>query len=230
MGRPASPTQLAFSVSGVTLRAFWGTFAVFVALGLVSGCGGRQTLDVPGAAGASDAAGTLGSAGFAGTAVAVGAAGAAAPTVGTIDLSQAPPTISMTCDNGVGVITFVNPCLVGWLIGAGGPTSTGPHEVECTSETTAGTVGWSFMVIFPPLQNPQPGVPLTPTAVAVDLGDGRQARISKVTGTLTFSRVDPTNRAFVAQLTGDVTWTEPSGATFQCQMDAPIWGGPGPFT
>ena len=137
----------------------------------------------------------------------------------------------MTCDSGVGVITFVNPCLVGQVLGGDhDPTVPGPHEVECTVETSAGSVGWSFELIFPPLQNPQTILPLTPTALGVDLGNGEKAGISVVTGALTFSRVDPTNRAFVARFIGVLTWTEPSGATFQCKMDTPIWGAPGPFT
>jgi hypothetical protein len=65
--------------------------------------------------------------------------------------------------------------------------------------------------------------------LGVDLGNGQEARISMVTGALTFLRVDPTNRAFVARFIGAVTWIESSGATFHCKMDTPIWGAPGPF-
>jgi hypothetical protein len=214
------------------------TWAFAAALALVASCGGRQMLDLPAttgaAAGASGAMGTTGDAGMFGDAGETGVAGASgaagAPAVGFIDLTQAPPTFPMACDGGVGVITFVNPCLVGYVIGGDNDaTVPGPHEVECTVETPGGNVGWSFEVIFPPLQNPQTILPLTPTALGVDLGNGQQAHISKVTGGLTFSRVDPTNRAFVARFIGVVTWTEPSGATFQCQVDAPVWGAPGPF-
>lgn len=229
------------------MPAMLRSWAFAAALALVASCGGRQMLDLPAttdaAAGASGAVGRTGSAGMfggagetgvagaAGVAGTSGAAGASAVAVGFIDLTQAPPTFSMTCDSGVGVITFVNPCLVGQVLGGDhDPTSPGPHEVECTVATPAGNVGWSFEVIFPPLQNPQTILPLTPTALGVDLGNGQQARISMVTGALTFSRVDPTNRAFVARFIGGVTWTEPSGATFQCKMDTPVWGAPGPFT
>jgi len=214
-------------------RAFCAAFA----LALIASCGGRQILDLPAttgvAAGASGGIGTTGNAGASGDAGETGVAGAAgspAPTVGFVDLTQAPPTFSMTCDSGVGVITFVNPCLVGYVLdGDRDPTAPGPHEVGCTVATPIGNVGWSFEVLFPPLQNPQTILPLISTASGVDLGNGQQARISMVMGGLTFSHVDPTNRAFVARFIGVVTWTEPSGATFQCQVDTPVWGAPGPF-
>jgi hypothetical protein len=222
------------------MAAMTRTWALAAALALVASCGGRQTLDLPadddGTAGTSatagngGAAGATAAAGNSGAAGAFGAAGAMAPAVGFIDLRQAPPTFSMKCDSGVGVITFVNPCLVGQALGGtSDPTSTSAREVECTVATPAGDVGWSFLMIFPPLQNPQTFLPLTPTASVVDLGNGQQARISMVTGALTFSRVDPTNRAFVARFIGGVTWTEPSGATFQCTIDTPVWGAPGGF-
>jgi hypothetical protein len=246
----APPAERRAAVHGAAraanMPAMTRTWAFVAALALVAGCGGRQMLDPPattgaaagaaGAGGGNGNAGTFGAAGETGVAGASGAAGTAgvvgapAPAVGLIDLTQAPPTFSMTCDNGVGSITFVNPCLVGWVAGGDqNPMSPGLHEVECTVATPAGNVGWSFEVMFPSLQNPQTILPLTPTASGVDLGNGQQARISMVTGALTFSRVDPTNRAFVARFIGSVTWTEPSGATFQCKMDTPVWGAPGSF-
>jgi hypothetical protein len=208
------------------MAAMVRTWALAAAFALVASCGGRQMLDPPATAGAAAGAGGNGGAGGS-----IGAAGAAAPAVGFIDLTQAPPTFSMTCDSGVGVITFVNPCLVGQKIGGDlDPTSPGPHEVECTVATPTGNVGWSFEMIFPPFENPQTILPLTPTALAVDLGNGQAARISMVTGALTLLRVDPTNRAFVGRFIGSVTWTESSGVTFHCKMDTPVWGAPGPFS
>jgi hypothetical protein len=62
----------------------------------------------------------------------------------------------------------------------------------------------------------------------VDVG-GQQARVSSDSGAMTFIRVDPSNRAFVARFDGSVTWTESSGATFSCSVDAPLWGAPGEF-
>lgn len=46
---------------------------------------------------------------------------------------------------------------------------------------------------------------------------------------MTFSRVDGPGRAFVARLEGTFTWTEATGGTFSCAVDAPFWGAPGEF-
>ena len=115
-------------------------------------------------------------------------------------------------------------------ISAGSGTSTRVHDVECTVAAPNAVVGWSFLVNFPPLQNPETLLPLTPNAAGVVLGDGRKAAITMIAGALTFSRVDPANRAFVARFTGTVTWTESTGTSFSCAIDAPLWGAPGGFT
>ena len=208
-----------------------------VLLALAGACGGRQMLDLPATdvgagagAGASGSAGAVGTAGTIGTAGASGSAGSPF-TVGALDLATAPPMFSMTCDSGIGVITFVNPCLIGGKIGGDltDASSPGPHEIECTIANAAETVAWSFMMIFPPFQNPQSVLPLTPTAVGADL-NGQRARISMVTGALTLDIVDPTQRAFEGRFTGAVTWIEASGAMVQCKIDTPVWGAPGPFS
>ena len=129
----------------------------------------------------------------------------------------------MSCDHGFGTITFVNPCLVGGNLAGSG--SQGPHDVECTVRPQRA----GLLVNFPPLQNPETLLPLTPNAAGVVLGDGRKAAITMIAGALTFSRVDAVNRAFVASFNGKVSWIDSTGATFTCAVDAPLWGAPGGF-
>jgi hypothetical protein len=225
--------------------AMKGTVTVLAALALAGGCGGRQMLDLPavdgGGAGASGSAGagTVGAAGMTGGGAMTGVAGStgSAGSTGTtgvpfktagIDLTLAPPTFSMTCDSGIGVVTFFNPCLVGFsLSNSLDPSSPSPHEVECTVANAAQTIAWTFLVVFPPGQNPQQLV-LTPTSVGADL-NGERAQISNIKGALTFTVVSPTQRAFEGRFTGNVTWIEASGGTVQCKIDTALWGAPGNF-
>lgn len=187
-----------------------GVLAVFTALALAGGCGGRQTLDGPPA---ND-----------------GTAGAAAPpaiTIGPVDPTQAPAQLSMICDGGIGTIAIDSPCLVGFGLSSNASQS-GPHEIECTLATSSHPIAWSFLLSIPTAQNPVTSFPETPSGLGVDVG-GQNAHVSSTTGTLTFIRVDPSNRAFIAQFDGAVTWTEPSGTTFSCSIDGPLWGAPGNF-
>jgi len=158
-----------------------------------------------------------------------GAGGASAPTltIGPVDLTQAPAQLTMSCDGGVGMITIDNPCLVGHSLEPNA-LETGPHEIECTLAASVHPIVWSFELFIPVTQNPVTVLPETPSGLLVDVG-GRQARVSRATGAMTFTRVDPSNRAFVARFDGSVTWTEPSGATFSCSVDGPLWGAPGGF-
>jgi hypothetical protein len=184
---------------------------VLAALALTGGCGGRQMLDLP-----PDPAGGGGAAGN-------------APVVGPIDLTQAPPTFAMSCDHGVGTITFHSPCLVGAAIGGdGNPSTFRSHEVECTLATPV-AIAWSFLVILPPPQNPETVLPQTVTAGLVDLGNGQIARMSSFAGALTFSHVDPSNGSFVARFMGTTTWSDARGGTFSCTVDVPVWAAPGGF-
>src|SRR5262249_5055034 len=137
-------------------------------------------------------------------------------------------------DHGVGVVTFVDPCLVGSNFASGDPSSIGVHAVECDLETPAHPLAWAFVmplariVASPDATYAFPAdFPRTPTG-QVSVG-GRAAIVSSVAGTMTFSRIDPTNRAFTARLTGKIIWTEAGGSTFQCAVDAPLWGAPGNF-
>jgi hypothetical protein len=147
-----------------------------------------------------------------------------------VDLTIATPTFSMSCENGA-TITFQDPCLVGGNLGsAGDPSAPGGHEVECTAvAANGGSVALSFLAILPPPQNPQTLFFPTGTGLGVTLPDGQGARATAISGNLNYYVVDPKNQAFEARFTGLVTWTEPSGATFQCKMDSMIWGAPGGF-
>jgi hypothetical protein len=186
------------------------TWLVGAALVGAIGCGGRQILLEPpddGGAGGSGAP--------------------ALPETGAVDVSQAPPQLSMSCDQGVGTIAIVDPCLVGHVLGANA-SEAGPHAVECRLATPSRPLLWSFLVILPTHQNPivvSPVLGNPPVSVG-----GRQASVSKITGSITFSRVDPSNRAFIARFSGVIIWTDASGATFSCTIDGPLWGAPGGFT
>ena len=190
------------------MKGTWLAGAILVA---AAGCGGRQNLFLPpddgGAAGA-------GATGF--------------PETAAVDVSQAPPQLSMSCDHGVGTIAIVDPCLVGhsFNISSG---EAGTHAVECRLATPSRPLLWSFVVNLPPLENPVTTFPIVPGQAPVQVG-GQEATVSKVTGSLTYSRIDPSNRAFIAHFTGVVTWTDASGVTFNCSVDGPLWGAPGGFT
>jgi hypothetical protein len=199
-----------------SLRRTGQTIRMLIAGAFLAGCGGRQVLGQP-----DDAP--------------VGATPAAA-SVGAVDLSQAPAELEASCDQGVGTIAFRNPCLVSQSLG-GDPAELGIHEVECSLATPDHPMTWSFLFSLAEVAaNPDRPVDLpgayattSPTSGApVDVG-GRRAGVSGVAGTLTFSRVDPTNRAFVARFQGTMTWKDAAGTTFSCAVDAPLWGAPGSF-
>jgi hypothetical protein len=188
-----------------------------VAVALAS-CGGRQTLDLPADGDAGTDAGKT-----------------ARATIGPVDLTQAPSELPTSCDQGLGQVAFDNPCLVGFNLG-GAPTTTGFHVVECTLAVAGHPVAWSFILPLAPiaahpdqpLSFPNDFPPAPPLDQLIEIG-GQPAGLSGVTGTVTFSRVDPTGRAFVARFVGKMTWTQGSGSKFSCAVDAPFWGAPGAF-
>ena len=188
-------------------RAAWVVVAVAVA-----GCGGRQNLLLP----PEDDA------------------GATPSKIGTVDLSEAPSTLPTTCDHGIGSVTFDDPCLVGVNLANTDPTSIGLHAVECHLEASAHPVAWSFTLPLARVVASPDATYAFPTDLMrvpegqVDVG-GQPATVSSVSGTMTFSRVDPTMRSFAAHLTGTILWTGADGTTFQCVVDAPLWGAPGTF-
>jgi hypothetical protein len=192
------------------------TIAACVVLGLAAaGCGGRQQLLQPDDSGA-------------------GATGTA--TIGPVDLTQAPPTLPMTCDSGVGMLAFDNPCLVGMNV-AGDPSKPGFHEVECRLTAAGHPIAWAFLLPLAqlaatpdePLVLPT-DAPMTPSSgQLVDVAGLLKARVLGVAGTVTFSRIDPEGRAFSARLQGTITWVMLGGSMFTCAVDAPFWGAPGSF-
>jgi hypothetical protein len=180
-------------------------------------CGGRQMLEPP-----PDVDGG-----------AAGAAGAtAAFSVGPVDLSQAPAEIPASCPGGFGAIAFQNPCLVGHNLF--GQATLGVHEVECHLAIAGAPIEWSFLLTLSSVSADQATTtgpfPLSPTGGQLITIGTVSASITAMEGTLTFSRIDPVNRAFVARFHGSIAWTEPSGMKFACTIDAPFWGAPGPFT
>jgi hypothetical protein len=180
----------------------------------LAGCGGRQGL-MP--ADDADAGATAGA------------------SIGPVDLTGAPPELAMTCDHGIGTLAFDNPCLVGMNL-LGDLSKPGEHEIECHLAGPGHPIVWAFLVPLAQIaQHPdQPltfpsSFPTSPTSgMRVDVG-GHKAGVSSAAGTVTFSRVDPTGRAFIARFNGTITWKETTGSTFSCAVDAPFWGAPGGF-
>ncbi|HEV3030628.1 MAG TPA: hypothetical protein VG319_03250, partial [Polyangia bacterium] len=134
----------------------------------------------------------------------------------------------------VGALAFDNPCLVGQNLTGGGSSRIGVHEVECTLAAGGHPITWNFLLpLAQVVENPtkpiaSPLTPGPPLGGPVSVG-GLGANVSGFSGTITFSRVDQTNRAFIARLQGTMTWREQSGSTFSCQIDSPFWGAPGAF-
>jgi hypothetical protein len=197
------------------------TLCVSIVLGAaLAGCGGRQGLSP-----ADD--GDLGG-GVDG--------GAPAPSaVGPIDLSQAPAQLALHCDQGVGALAFVNPCQVGLNLANGG-TTPGFHETECHLVGAGDPIVWAFLLPLAQIAaHPDRALsfpadfPTSPTSGSPAIVGGKPASVSSVAGTMSFSRVDPTARAFIARFQGAVTWTRPTGSTFSCALDGPFWGAPGSF-
>jgi hypothetical protein len=191
-------------------------------LALVLGCGGRSL--------SPSANGPVG--GSSGSPPADAAADLA-DRIGPVDLSQAPATFNMTCDGGLGSVVFQMPCLVGMnLSGQGG---VGFHATECRLAQPGAPLAWSFILQLGTLAR-DPGtilrfpedVPSAPVPGPVEI-QGMSVRISSVTGKLSFSRVDPSARAFIGAFSGTTVWTRSDGVQISCQADGPFWGAPGGF-
>jgi hypothetical protein len=181
---------------------------------LVAGCGGRQMLEPPGDSGG-----------------AAGAGGAPATfSVGAVDFTKAPTEIPATCPGGFGAISFQNPCLVGQNLDGQG--TLGVHEVECHLDVAGSPAVWSFLLVLSTVSATSPTVsgPFPQgTAHAIVTIGGVTAAVDSMTGTFTFSQIDPQSGAFVARFQGTVLWTEELGQSFRCTIDAPFWGAPGGF-
>lgn len=159
-----------------------------------------------------------------------------APRLGLVDVTKAPPTLELRCGGAAGVLPLKMPCLVGMnIVGSGQPV--GLHETECRIAGADEPIVWSFLLPLGALaQNPALVLHLPgdlPTTLigsgSIDL-NGEQAHVSGVTGTLSFSRVDPQGRAFEGAFRGRIVWKgATSGAETACDVDGPFWGAPGDF-
>jgi hypothetical protein len=185
------------------------------------GCSG-QTLQSPDDSGSGDGSGGADAAGL----------------LGPVDLSQAPTSVTMDCDHGIGQLAFVNPCLIGENLAGRGGNGIGFHETDChLADGVGDTIAWVFtlplitIAMHPdqPLIFPTnlPTPPPPPPRSRAEIG-GETVTVTHVDGTMTFSRVDPTTRAFSGHLRGTVTWAGPT-KNFSCSVDAPFWGAPGGF-
>jgi hypothetical protein len=153
--------------------------------------------------------------------------------VAPVDVSQSPAALTMTCDGGSS-LSIAMPCLIGLNLGQD-PNAPGIHATECRLATSEAPLVWSFLF---PLANVRanPSTSLHAPADMPPAGDaqaiqlnGESASISSITGDLTFTRVDPTARAFSGAFKGTAVWTSPSNTQMTCQIDGPFWGAPGTF-
>lgn len=156
--------------------------------------------------------------------------------VGPVDLTLAPASVAMTCDGAAGTVTLVQPCLVGMDLRAAGEMVPGIHAVECRLADGAHPLAWSFllpmaMVAHDPghvLQIPGESPTVPNLADSITLGSV-QAKLTTVTGGVTFSRVDPVGRAFAATIDAKAVWKPTSGPDITCDLRGPLWGAPGDF-
>jgi hypothetical protein len=156
----------------------------------------------------------------------------ASASIGSVDLTQAPRQLALSCDQGVGQLAFDNPCQVGAnLTGHGG---VGFHETECHLSGAGHPVAWSFILPLStvaanparPLAFPSDFPIAPPSMDAVEVA-GQEASVVGVVGTVSFSRVDPTTRAFSASFKGTISWN--GAEKFSCVVDGALWGAPGSF-
>jgi hypothetical protein len=128
------------------------------------------------------------------------------------------------------------PCLIGLDLAGPDPNAVGVHATECRLAQPDRPLVWSFLLPLAavrsdpstPLQAPL-GLPLVTGSQQAIVLQGEPATMSSVAGDLTFSKVDPTARSFIATFTGTVVWTSASGTRTSCQIDGPFWGAPGDF-
>jgi hypothetical protein len=150
--------------------------------------------------------------------------------IGPVDLAQAPLTLAMTCDAGVSA-SLEMPCLVGLNLGSD-LNAAGIHATECRLAQPDRPLVWPFLLPLADVRADPSTVlhaPFQPGGAQEAAIRGEAATMSVVTGDLSFSRVDPTARAFIGAFKGTVVWTGTSGAQTTCQVDGPFWGAPGDF-
>ncbi|HVZ23309.1 MAG TPA: hypothetical protein VG871_19690 [Vicinamibacterales bacterium] len=161
--------------------------------------------------------------------------GGDAASIGPVDLTKAPATLEMTCGGGIGTVTIEQPCLVGFNL-AGDQFAPGLHATECRLASSDRQLVWTFLLPLVQIaRDPSTALHLPGKAATVNDGEvpvaigAEQATVSRVTGDLSFSRVDPDVRAFAGTLDATVTWKTASGAQIDCTVDGPFWGAPGLF-
>jgi hypothetical protein len=165
---------------------------------------------------------------------------------GSVDLSQAPTSLEMSCNRDVGSLAFKMPCEIGESL-LSDRLKLGANEVDCHVTASGQPLVWTFILAFyNVLQHPDRPVTF-PNGVQgqsnqsidfippppgltrpIDIG-GEQFWVSGAAGTISFSRIDSSGRAFSGQLKGRFDWTSATGSTFSCEVDGPFWGGPGNF-
>jgi hypothetical protein len=165
---------------------------------------------------------------------------------GSVDPSQAPVSLAMTCDRDVGSLALKLPCEVGQNLLGQNRDELGFNEVECHATSSGQPIVWSLLLVFSQiLQNSDRSVafpnavqaspnqsveylPPPPDAMPTNIG-GELFNISRAEGTISFARIDSRGRAFSGSLKGTFSWTGTTGSTFSCNVDGPFWGGPGGF-
>jgi hypothetical protein len=156
------------------------------------------------------------------------------PEVAPVDVSQSPAALTMTCDGGAS-LSVAMPCLIGLNLAGQDPDTAGTHATECRLATSDKPLVWSFLFPLAAVRadpatslHAPADMPTAGAAQAIQL-NGESASISNITGDLTFTRVDPTARAFSGAFKGTIVWTSSSSTQTTCQIDGPFWGAPGNF-
>lgn len=192
---------------------------------LIIACGGRaQGPDTGTSAGASGGE---------------GGAGADAPGVGPIDTTGlAMEFPELLCAGSLASLHLVLPCKIGMRLP--GSADGGSSVVECYDTSgrvalnfvinltsAARSIGTSVRLPFNPSSGASPLFPLPPTSIEVD-GVNYEGVLN---GSLTFERVDPSGRGFVAFLTlAFISWTDPQGNMTDCDFDPMrLWATAGNF-
>ncbi len=205
-------TKLCAMSPGKTKRELSIAFVV-----LALSCGGRAESQGSTGSGGSNAAG-----GVAGSS----SSAAGAPGVGPIDTAGLPTELPLVCPDEVAVPKLKLPCKIGGSLlgGVEGPESVNVLECYDSSGTTAFSTVIPFgklpTLLNQPLQMPFAALPAPPPEGTL-----------KLSGTVTFSKVDPVGRAFVALLVGgSVSYVGSNGETVTCKIpDTPFWAVQGQF-
>jgi hypothetical protein len=158
-------------------------------------------------------------------------------SIGPVDLTKSPATLGLSCAGVTTTVALEMPCLIGMNLAGSAATGPGNHAVECHAAQAGDPVVWSFVLplgtiardpnVVLAVPGQTPSVPATGGAIMVG---GEPLRVSGVTGSLSFTRVDPDARAFEGAFAGTVKLKgSTSGTEVTCAVDGPFWGAPGGF-